>query len=49
MLTDVNKYGAEAKETTVDNTVKLFKLAGALDTPKQEAAATKDKSKKDKK
>ncbi len=30
-LTDVNKYGAEAKEKTVENTVKLFKLSGALD------------------
>ncbi len=29
-LTDVNRYGAEAKEKTVENTVKLFKLAGAV-------------------
>lgn len=44
-LTDVNKYGAEAKEKTVDNTVKLFELAGAL-APQAEAAATTDKRKK---
>ncbi len=42
-LTDVNKYGAEAKEKTVENTVKLFKLAGALGDAEKEAAATGDK------
>ena len=30
-LTDVNRYGEMAKEKTVENTVKLFKLAGASD------------------
>ena len=30
-LTDVNRYGEMAKEKTVENTVKLFKLAGARD------------------
>lgn len=42
-LTDVNRYGAEAKEKTVENTVKLYNLAGAhLEDRKNEAAATSD-------
>ena len=29
-LTDVNRYGEQAKEKTVENTVKLFELSGAV-------------------
>lgn len=41
-LTDVNRYGAEAKEKTVDNTVKLYNLARSASASEgsREAAAT---------
>lgn len=49
-LTDVNRYGAEAKEKTVDNTVKLYDMAGAGRSEKgdgkDEAAATLGKKNK---
>ncbi len=48
-LTDVNKYGELAKEKTVENSVKLFRLSGATvqkPSPMQEAAAAKLHKKK---
>ncbi len=44
-LTDVNKYGELAREKSVENSVKLFKLSGAKahDGAAGEAAATSDK------
>ncbi len=35
-LTDVNRYGELAKEKSVDNSVKLYKMSGAEDTDKEE-------------